>query len=93
MTAIADREILERQGGLQNVGMWAVVRQPRARRKVVCYDKTALHRFMDVAGALVENSGEFHDKLFKRFPKPEKATASSASMLATPLESRASLRD
>ena len=89
MTAIADREILERRGSLQNAGMWVVVCQPHARRKVVCYDKTARYRFMVVAGTLVEISSEFHDKLFIRLPKTEEATASSASMLATPLGSKA----
>ena len=68
--------------------MWAVVRQPQARQKVACYDKTARYRFMVVAGALVEISGDFHDKLFIKLLKTEEATASSASMLATPLEMR-----
>ena len=40
---------------------------------------------MVVAGALVEISGEFHDKLFIRLLKTEEGTASSASMLAMPL--------
>ena len=61
--------------------MWAVVRQPQARHKVACYDKTARYRFIVVAGAL---SGEFYDKLFIRLLKTE-TTASSASMLTTPL--------
>ena len=76
---------LEQCGGFQNAGMWVVVRQPHARRKVACYDKTARYRFMVVAGALVEISSEFYDKLFIRLLKTEEATASSASMLATPL--------
>ena len=41
---------------------------------------------MVVAGALVEISGEFHDKI--RLLKTEEAIASSTSMLATPLERR-----
>ena len=37
----------------QNPGMWAVVRQPQARRKVTCYDRTAhYNRFMVAAGAV-----------------------------------------
>ena len=43
---------------------------------------------MVVAGALVEISGEFYYKLFIRLLKTEEATASSASMLATPLSIR-----
>ena len=68
--------------------MWAVVRKSQARHKVACCDKTAPYRFMVVAGALVEISGEFHDKFFIRLLKTEEAAASSASMLATPPLSR-----
>ena len=50
------------------------------------YDKTALcRRFSVVAGALVEISGEFLDKVFIRSLKTEETSASSASMLATPM--------
>ena len=67
---------------------WALVRQrqPQARLKIACYNKTALYRFRVVAGALVEINGEFHDKLFIRSLKTEETSASSASMLATPLK-------
>ena len=85
MIALAcDRAMRERCWGLQNVGKWAVVWQPQTLRKVACYDKTALYRLMVVAFAcaLVD---EFHDKLFIRSLKTEEASASSASMLATPL--------
>ena len=66
MTAIAGdaRRMRERRGFLPNPGMWAVVHQPQTQRKVACYDKTARYRFIVVAGALVEVSSEFHDKLF-----------------------------
>ena len=67
--------------------MLAVVWQSQARFKVACYDKTALcRRYSVIAGALVEISGEFHDKLFIRSRITEEASASSASMLATPLD-------
>ena len=49
----------------------------RLDARSLCYDKTA--------GALVEISSEFRDKLFIRSLKTEEASASSASMLATPL--------
>ena len=84
-----DRGMRERRCGLQNVGKWAVVRQPQTLRKVACYDKRALYRFMVVgfACALVD---EFQDKLFIRSLKTEEASASSASMLATPLNHQCS---
>ena len=80
-----DRKIHERCGGLQNTGMWEVIWHKQARRKVACYDQTAHYHFMLVAGALVEISGEFHDNI-QKVAKTEEASASSASMLATPLK-------
>ena len=50
------------------------------------YDKTALcHRFSVAAGAFAETSVEFYDKVFIKSLKIEEASASSASMLATPV--------
>ena len=89
MTALAfvcdGREMRERCCGLQKRSKWAVVRLPQALRKVACYDKTALYRFM-VVGSACALVDEFHDKLFIMSLKIEETSASFASMLAMPLK-------